>query len=144
MGMCVQIAVAIDNRPADTKRRQTELLLSKRIKELNYLNDLGREIASSPPVPELLQWVVEHITLAMQYPELCVAAMDYNGRVYGVPEAIGLPCQITQTLRIGGEEMGRVYISYTKERDFLDEESALLGDITRRVSSYVESKRLFE
>jgi GAF domain-containing protein len=37
-----------------------------------------------------------------------------------------------------------VYISYTGERDFLDEESALLGDIVRRVSGYIENRRLFE
>jgi GAF domain-containing protein len=37
-----------------------------------------------------------------------------------------------------------VYISYIEERDFTDEESALLGDIVRRISGYIESRHLFE
>lgn len=57
---------------------------------------------------------------------------------------VKLPCQMVQALRIGGQAVGRVYISYTEERDFIDEESALLGDIVRRVSGYIESRRLFE
>ena len=51
---------------------------------------------------------------------------------------------MVQALRIGGKVVGRMYISYTEEHGFLDEESALLGDIVRRVSGYIESRRLFD
>jgi GAF domain-containing protein len=73
-----------------------------------------------------------------------VVAIEFEGQVYGTPEAIGLPRQMVQGLRVAGELVGRVYIGYTEDHEFLDEESALLGDIARRVSGYIESQRLLE
>jgi GAF domain-containing protein len=98
----------------------------------------------APPVPELLQHVTEQIPPAMQYPELCLVAIEYDGQIYGVPEAIGLPAQMTHGLYIGSEIMGRIYIAYTEKYDFLDEESALLGAVATRVSGYIENRRLFD
>jgi len=93
-------------------------------------------------MPKFLQWVTERIPPIMQYPDCCVVAIEYRGQVYGVPEALGLPRQMVQGLRIEGELAGRLCIAYTEEHDFLDEESALLGDIARRVNGYLENQRL--
>jgi GAF domain-containing protein len=78
----------------------------------------------------------------MQYPDLCVVAIEYRGQVYGVPAALTLPRQMVQGLRSGDALIGRVCVAYTEEHEFLDEESALLGDIARRVNSYIENQRL--
>jgi hypothetical protein len=99
---------------------------------------------STPPVPELLQWVTERIPLAMQYPELCLVAIEYGGEVYGEAKAINLSTQMTHGLYIGGEILGRIYIAYTEKYDFLNEESALLGGIATRLGGYIENRRLFE
>jgi PAS domain S-box-containing protein len=108
------------------------------------LNEIGREIAESPPVPELLEWVTERIPPAMRYPDLCQAAVEYEGQIYGRPQAVELPCQMTHALRISGEVLGRIYIAYTAKQEFLDEESALIGGIASRLSAYIESRRLLE
>jgi PAS domain S-box-containing protein len=139
-----QIAVAIENARLFEQRQQASFLTGLRVKELDCLNDIGRKIEETPSVPEFLQWVAERIPLAMQHQVVCVAAIEFEGQVYGAAEAMGLPCQIVGGLRVGGKVVGRVYISYTEEHDFLDEESALLGDIVRRVNGYIESRRLFE
>jgi GAF domain-containing protein len=93
-----------------------------RVKELACLNDIGREIEEIPSTSEFLQWVAGRIPPAMQYPEVCLAAIEFEGQVYSAAE---------------------IYVAYIEEHDFLDEESALLGEIARRVSGYVESRRLF-
>jgi GAF domain-containing protein len=80
----------------------------------------------------------------MLYPALCQLAIDYEGQVYGVPEAINLPAQMTHGLYIGGEIKGRIYLAYTEKHDFLNEESALLGGMATRLSNYLENRRLFE
>ncbi len=116
--------------------------MGERVRELDCLNDIGRNISEAPPIAEFLQWVAQRIPPAMRYPDVCLAAIEFEGRVYGVAEAVSLPCQIVQSLRVSREQVGRVYISYTEERDFIEEESALLGDIVRRVSSYIENQRL--
>ena len=133
-----------------TEQKQAEFLLNKRAEQINCLNEIGRRIDETPQVPEFLQWVAERIPPAMQYPDVCVAAVefedtDHSGRaVYGVAKAVEMPCQIVEGLSIGGETVGQMYLSYTQAHDFLDEERALLGDIARRVSNYIESRRLLE
>jgi PAS domain S-box-containing protein len=139
-----QIAAALQNARSFAEQQQTQLLLSERVNELNCLNEISREIVESPPVPELLQWVTGRIPPAMRYPDLCQAAVEYEGQIYGRPQAIELPCQMTHALRIGGEVLGRIYISYMQKQEFLDEESALIGGIASRLSGYIESRRLLE
>jgi PAS domain S-box-containing protein len=73
-----------------------------------------------------------------------VVAIEFDDQVYGATEAIELPNQITHGLYIGGELMGRIYIAHTEKRDFIDEESALLGGVATRVSGFIENQRLLE
>ena len=127
-----------------TTLKQTEASLAKRANELTCLNDIGREMESAPPVPELLRWVTGRIPSAMQYPELCEVAIEYEDQIYGEANAINLPTQMTHGLYVGGEIVGRIYIAYTEKHDFLNEESALLGGIATRLGGYIENRRLFE
>ncbi len=139
-----QVALALENQRLFDEQQEASFLLQGRVKELDCLNDIGRKTEETPPLPEFLQWVAERIPPAARYPEVCVAAIEFEGQIYGAAEAVDLPCQIVQGLRVGGESMGRVYIAYTEERDFQDGESTLLGDVIRRVSGYIENRRLFE
>jgi PAS domain S-box-containing protein len=138
------VAGAIENARLFEQTQQTSFLMGLRVRELACLNDIGRKVEETPPVLEFLQWVTACIPPAMQYPDVCLAAIEFEGQIYGAAEAVSLPRQMVQALRIGGKVVGRMYISYTEEHGFLDEESALLGDIVRRVSGYIESRRLFE
>lgn len=128
-----------------TQQKQVESLLDKRTRQIGCLNDLGRKIEENPPIPEFLPWVAKRVSQAMQYPEVCVAAVEFDGQVYGEAEALNLPSQIVENLHVDGERVvGRMVVAYTQERNFTDEEGALLGDVTRQVSGYVESRRIFE
>jgi GAF domain-containing protein len=79
----------------------------------------------------------------MQYAQICRVAIEFEGQIYGTAEALALPRQMVQALRVGGRVSGKICIAYTQDRAFLDEESALLGDISRRIAGYVENRRLF-
>ncbi len=127
-----------------TQQKQVESIIDKRARQISCLNDIGRKIEQNPPIPEFLAWAAQRISQAVQYPEISVAALEFDGQVYGVPEALNLPRQIVESLHIDGERMGRVSIAYTQEREFTDEEGSLLGDVARLVSGYVESRRIFE
>jgi PAS domain S-box-containing protein len=137
-----QVALALESARFFQQTRQASFLLDERIKELNCLNDIGREMDDAPSLPDFLQWVTERIPAAMRHPEICSAAIEYDGQLYGQAGAIQLPCQITNALRVGGEVVGRLYIAYSEKHDFLNEESALIGGISRRVSGYIENRRL--
>jgi PAS domain S-box-containing protein len=140
--MADQLANAIQSAHMVEKERQTALLLDKRVKDLNFLNDIGRKMEELPSIPELLQWLTERIPSAMQYPDMCRVAIEFEGRIHGVAEATKLPRQMVRSLRLGGDFAGRICIAYSKDYDFLNEESALLGDIVRRMSGYIENQRL--
>ena len=127
-----------------TERKEAEYFLNERVKELNLLNDIGRKAVQQPTVADYLQYVAQHIPTGMQFVELCRAAITLDDVIYGEPEAINLACQIVEGLIIEGKQAGRIYIAYTEQRAFLNEESALIGEIGRRVSSYIEGRRLLE
>ncbi len=139
-----QVAVALENARLFERAQQATLQMRGRVQEMDALNDIGRKIDETPSIPEFLQWAAERIPPAMQYPDVCQVAIEFEGQVYGAAEAVNLPRQIVQSLRMGGQVVGRICIAYTEEHDFLNEESALLGDIDRRVSGYIESRHLFE
>ena len=139
-----QVALALESARLFEQTQMASTLLKKRVKELDLLNKIGRKTEESQAMPEFLAWLAGQIPASMYHPDLCVAAIEFEDQVYGLPEAIDLPTQITQGLRIRGQLVGRIYIAYRQKRAFLDEESALLGGIGQRVSSYIESRRLFE
>ncbi len=126
-----------------TDLKQTESLLGERVNELDCLNDIGRKIDETPAVAEFLEWVAGRIPAAMRYPGICQAAIQLEEQVYGASEALELPRQIVAGMHVAGERVGQVTIAYTEDREFINEESALLGDIIRRVSGYIENRRLF-
>jgi PAS domain S-box-containing protein len=140
--MADQLGNAIENAVLFDESKRARLLLDKRVRGLDCLNDIGRKLEETVSMPNFLQWVTERIPAVMQYPDPCIVAIEYKGQVYGMLEALTLPRQMVQGLRIDGELVGRLCIAYTQEHDFLDEESALLGDIARRVNGYLENQRL--
>ncbi len=127
-----------------TERIEAERKLNKRVKELNLISEVGQRIAEEPSIPDLLQWMAERIPAAMQYPEICTAAIEYRETLYGDPEAKALPCQNVAGIRLNGDRVGRIYIAYAQKRDFLDEESAMLGSVVQRVESYLARLRSTE
>jgi PAS domain S-box-containing protein len=141
-----ELAQALEGARLLDEEQRARTLLGIRVDQLDCLNDIGRKIDEVPPVPEFLQWVTDRIPPVMQYPELCRVAIELAdglwGTHYGASEALNLPCQIVQNLRIGSESAGRICVAYTEEQSFLDEERALLADIARRVGGYIENARL--
>jgi GAF domain-containing protein len=139
-----QVALALESQRLFDEQQQTRALLATRIQELDCLNDIGRKIDETPSVPEFLEWVSGRIPQAFQHPELCRVAIEFDGHMYGMAEAKELPFHMVSSLSITGQASGHIYIAYTQRHDFLNEESALLGDIGRRVSGYIENRRLVE
>ena len=140
---------ALENQRLFEEALRARSLLSKQVRELDCLNDIGRKIAESPSIPELLQWTAERIPQAMQYADVCLATIEYGGRFYGDIDAVDLSRQMVAGMRIGDVLIGRVLVAYREDRDtaalpFLDSESTLLGDVARRLTGYIENQRLLE
>ena len=133
-----------------SEQKRAESVAGRRLRQLHCLNDVGRMIESEPPIPELLQWVVGRVPQAVQHPDACVVAIEFEGIggeervVCGEAKAIDLPYRIAEDLVARGEAVGRVYVSYDRECEFSEEDRVLAGDVARRVSGYIESQLLSE
>ncbi len=125
-----------------TAQHQTADLLQKRVRELDCLTDIGHRIDEKPPLPEFFKWVAERAPIAFQDPENCVAAIEYDGHVFGDKRALQMKSKSVAGIRRAGELVGWLHIAYTKHRDFADAESRLMGGIASRISSYIESQTL--
>ncbi len=127
-----------------SEQKEAERLLSERVKELNLLNEIGIKADEQPSLDEFLTYIANRIPSGMQYAELCKVAITLGDRVYGAPQAVTLPSQIVEGLRLDGEQIGRIYIAYTEKQAFINEESALIGSIGRRVTDYIANRRLLD
>lgn len=144
-----QVGWALENQRLFEEALRARSLLSKQVRELDCLNDIGRKIAESPPIPELLQWTAGRIPQAMQHADICLALIEYGGRFHGDIEAVDCSRQMVSGMRIGDELIGRVVVAYREDDGaqaphFLDSESTLIGDITRRLTGNIENQRLLE
>ncbi len=142
--IAAQVAVAVARARLYDQEQRAREQLAARVSELDCLSDLGRRIGEAPPMAEFLSWVTERLPRAMRQPDVCVAAIELGGRVYGQAEALTLPAQTVGSLRIGDELVGRLVVAYREEHAFSDAESALLGEVVRRVSGYLENQQLIE
>lgn len=140
--MAHQAALALQRARLLSEERAASRLLADRVRALDCLNDIGRMMDESPSVRELLEWVTERVPVAMRYADDCLAAVGLEVRVYGRAEAMDLPRQIVQELRVGDAWMGRLYVAYTQDHAFLEEERAFLSEVARRIAGYVERQRL--
>ncbi len=139
-----QMALALESQRLLDEQQRMRALLDRRVSALNFLNDLGRRIEENTPMTDLLTWLAATMPSHMQHADLCRVAVRLGAQVYGAADAMDLPRQMTQGLRVGSELVGQVYVALTDWRDFADQDSALLGDVARRLSSYIESRRLLE
>lgn len=127
-----------------TAQKNSMLLLDKYIREIEFLNDIGRKMKETSQTAQFMHWLVGRISAVMQHPDVCVAAIEFESQVYGAASALTLPRRIAAEIILDGQTAGRVHVAYTEERKFPSEDETLLGDIARWVSNYVESRRLLE
>ncbi len=126
-----------------TQRKLAEARLARSVAELNCLNDLGRKVEERPSVPEFLQWTTQRIPAAMSHPERCLVAITLDETVYGDARALELSRHIVEGLRVENELIGRLIIAYEDSSLlFENEDSAFIGGVGRRISSYLEGQRL--
>ncbi len=139
-----QVAVAVQNALQYQEVQAAQFNLSERLKELAALQDVGAYGEENLPIDEYMGKVSARLPASMQYPDLAKAALVWNEVVYGDEKAIETPWKLTQPLIIDREHVGDLHIGYTKERDFLPEETPHLSAMANRVSTYLTSRLLSE
>ena len=123
--------------------------LQERAKELNCLYRvdelLGREEAS---LDDVLSEVIRTLPAGWQFPDVCVARIVLDSRVYEPPGFASSPHRMSSPIAAQGENAGEVEVYYTEamprsdEGPFLAEERKLLDAIGERIGHFVSHRRL--
>ena len=123
-----------------TARRQKEMALRERLKQITCLYAIRRGMGQELPVDEICQRIVAHLTGAMQFPKIATAVIELDGRRftsenYSQDLAHGLQAQIM----VNGKVCGRLQVFYCEDRLFLlPAEQDLVEAITDDLGKWLE------
>jgi diguanylate cyclase (GGDEF)-like protein/PAS domain S-box-containing protein len=121
-------------------RKQKEIALRERLKEITCLYAIRRGMEQELPADEIYQRIITHLTGAMQFPEIATAVIELDGRRfasenYSQDLAHGLQAQIM----LNGKTCGRLQVFYSEDRPFLlPTEQGLVEAITDDLGKWLE------
>jgi pyruvate,water dikinase len=136
-----------------TERDVEKLLtsLQERAKELNCLYEVEQILARLDlPLEDAFQQVVEVIPPGWQYPDVCRAMIEHNGKVYTQEEFRPTPWVQSSDIVVQGAVVGGLSVWYTQERPkedigpFLNEEDRLIRTIAERLGQSILFHRMYE
>ncbi len=121
-------------------RKQKEIALRERLKEITCLYAIRRGMEQELPADEIYQRIITHLTGAMQFPEIATAVIELDGRRfasenYSQDLAHGLQAQIM----LNGKTCGRLQVFYSEDKPFLlPTEQGLVETITDDLGKWLE------
>ncbi len=125
--------------------------LQERAKELNCIYRVN-EICNRPQasVDEIFRSVVEVLPPGWQWPAECQARIDVDDVVYAPPGWSRTPWAQSSPIRVQGEVVGTVEVSYRKETPasdegpFLKEERKLIDTVAERLGELLLHRKLLD
>lgn len=140
----VSIVDITERKKVEEERRTLIEQLGERVKELTFLHYISRIFMDdSRPEAEILQEVANAIPNSLQYPEITVARVGYNGYQYITPNFKETNWMLSEFFDLPNGEMGFVQFAYLEERPqaddgpFLMEERKLLEATVEKLRTYL-------
>ncbi len=124
-----------------TEEHVAQQMLQLQNKQLSCIQSIGRLVELNLPIDDFLTRVADLVTVSVQFPQVAVAAIEFEGHLYGQEEAVDAVCRIAYGLVVSGREVGRVHIAYIEQRPFVAQESTYIRTVAERVSWYIEHTR---
>ncbi len=124
--------------------QRVSIRLQDRLKEISALQEIGAYSDENLELDEYLDRVARRIPPSMLHPDICAAAIEFEGRLYGDKVAVDTPWKMVVPLQISGEQVGTISVGYVEEREFAPEETPHIESVAERVETYIQSRRLFE
>ncbi len=138
-GQAGQIVIAVQTQLEVANHMQHQL--QERVKELECLYSISREMKGSQDLEEAIEASIQHLIAGFQYPDITSVKIQLKpGKVFGDRNMD--PEKAANTLEkpivFGGREIGRIFVFYREPAEFLDEEDALLTEIAIILSNRLE------
>ena len=127
-----------------TARRQMELDIRERVKELTCLFEVSRLLNDdSEPVDNVIQKVVDALAPAMQFPEIAVPVMELDGKRCSTgPYTETLSHRLFANIVVSNVTRGTLSVYYIDDEPFIiPEEQQLLDNITGMFGLWLERRQ---
>jgi PAS domain S-box-containing protein len=126
-----------------TEKKLAEKALGERMKELDCLYRIGRDLHGDLTTDEMCKMVVERLPGAMQFTDLAVAVIELEGTSYTTAARDpGLPPGLHADITVEEQRCGRLSVYYTEEQPFLiPEEQDFLSGVAEVLSLWLERKK---
>ncbi len=123
--------------------------LQERAKELACLYEVEELLDDAEkPLEEVLSGIVAAIPPGWQYPDICVATIEFDGRAFGPAGVAATPWAQSADILVQDKKVGTIHVYYTEampdadEGPFLKEEGKLIRTIADRVGHFVLHRQL--
>ncbi len=123
--------------------------LQERAKELNCLYAVDELVTNEAlPLPQLVEGLIAAIPGGWQYPDVCQSRITIQDQTYTSPDYRESPWTQTASVRVRGEPVGKIEVSYTESRPnadegpFLKDERRLIETIAERLGNWLAHREL--
>ncbi|MDH5552058.1 MAG: EAL domain-containing protein [Nitrosomonas sp.] len=126
-----------------TDRKQKAIELQERFKETSCLHAIRNALGLEPTIDIACQKILEHLIQGMQYPEIAVATLELDNKLYIAGRSREAFVHGLETpLHISGEKVGQLQIAYIENTPFLlPEEQNLIDTIAHDLGRWIERKQ---
>lgn len=129
-------------------QRRAQAALRERVKELACLYGIAHAVEDSTrSVDEVLERIVRLLPPAWQFPEIAVARITLDGRVYATDEfETTRPRQVAKIV-VDGRSRGEVEVGYVEDIQytvnglFLEEEEQLISGVAREIGEFLKRRQ---
>jgi PAS domain S-box-containing protein len=138
-------------RDAEEALKKKTYDLNERVKELRCLYTVSKILGRPETGFDVqMQTIVDVIPGAWQYPEVTVARITLDGKVYQTDGFQKTAWMQRQQIRVNDREVGMVEVGYLEERPlrdegpFVKEERSLITSIAQRIGEYIVRRQAEE
>ena len=112
--------------------------LKERVKELNCLYNISRDIEISKSQKEIFEKITYHLKEGFQFPEFVSANLIIDGKTYGKKDNREIYNKLSTDIILNKKKRGEILISLHTEESFLKEENNLINEISGKISRAIE------
>ncbi|WP_172633400.1 PAS domain S-box protein [Methanosalsum zhilinae] len=137
----VEGAVIVSQDITDLK--ETERMLKERIKELICISAVSQDMVKNMSVEEFCVRTADHLSKAMQYPEMASCAIEIDGSMYSAGESMpDMDNCLHAEIMADGDFMGYLHVCYLQNKPFLlPDEQNLINSVAYMIGTWLEKKQ---
>jgi len=119
--------------------------IQERMKELACLSAVRAETQGYLNKASVLK-IIQHIKIAMQYPDIAFPVIELNGEIYSAGKTnIKKNHSISSLITVGNSIYGRLWVLYTEDKPFLiPDEEILIKNVSETIGLWYERKILID